>query len=147
MLVRFGVSVEEELLASFDRLATRKGYANRSEALRDLMRQELVAQSWQEDAEVVGAITLVYDHGVHELEERLTGLAHVHCREIISSLHVHLDSSHCLEVMVVRGEARVLQRLADLFRAQRGVRHGQLTMTGTGILHGGPGTGGETDGK
>ncbi len=131
MLVRFGVSVEGDLLARFDRLVEGKGYANRSEAIRDLMREQLVSQDWQAGTEVVGAIVLVYDHRVRELDEHLTDLAHDHCREIISSLHVHLDEDHCLEVMVVRGEARSLQGLADLFRAQRGVRHGQLTMTGT----------------
>ncbi len=132
MLVRLGMAVEEELLAKFDRSAKGRGYPNRSEAIRDLMRAQLVAEDWQAGVEVVGAITLVYDHGVRELEGHLTDLAHEHCREIVSSLHVHLDADHCLEVMVVRGEAAALQRLADRFRAQRGVHHGQLTMTGTG---------------
>lgn len=132
MIVRFGVSVEADLLARFDRLAAEKGYANRSEAIRDLMRERLVSQAWAAGAEVVGAITLVYDHHVHGLEEELNHLAHEHCREIVSTLHIHLDARHCLEVMAVRGEARSLQRLADLFRARRGVRHGELSMTGTG---------------
>ncbi|MGQ9779423.1 MAG: nickel-responsive transcriptional regulator NikR [Bacillota bacterium] len=130
MMVRFGVSVEEGLLARFDRLVKEKGYANRSEALRDLMRAQLIAEEWRAGTEVVGAIVLVYDHEVHGLEANLTDLAHAHAAEIISTLHVHLDARHCLEVMAVRGDPVRLKRLADLFRAQRGVRHGELTMTG-----------------
>ena len=132
LLVRFGVSVEQELLASFDRLVRNKGYTNRSEALRDLMREQLISQVWQAGAEVVGTITLVYDHHVRELEKQLTDLAHDHCQTIVSALHVHLNDRYCLEVMVLRGKAGQLQRLADLFRVLRGVRHGQLSMTGPG---------------
>jgi len=129
-VIRFGVSVERGLLERFDRLMKEKGYANRSEALRDLMRAQLVAEDWRAGTEVVGAIVLVYDHDVRELEEHLTDLAHAHAAEIISTLHVHLDERHCLEIMAVRGDPARLKRLADLFRAQRGVRHGELSMTG-----------------
>ena len=130
MMVRFGVSVEEDLLARFDRLVKEKGYTNRSAALRDLIRARLIAEEWEAGTEVVGAIVLVYDHEVRELEEHLTDIAHAHAAEIISTLHVHLDARHCLEVMAVRGDPARLKKLADLFRAQRGVRHGVLTMTG-----------------
>ncbi len=104
MMVRFGVSVEEDLLRRFDRLVQEHGYANRSEALRDLMRARLIAEEWEAGAEVVGAIVLVYDHEVRDLEARLTDIAHDHAAEIISTLHVHLDARHCLEVMAVRGD-------------------------------------------
>ena len=130
MMVRFGVSVEEDLLRRFDRLVKEQGYANRSEALRDLMRARLIAEEWEAGAEVVGAIVLVYDHETRDLDERLTDLAHDHAAEIISTLHVHLDARHCLEVMAVRGDPVRLKKLADLFRAQKGVRHGALSMTG-----------------
>ncbi len=132
-LVRFGVSMEDSLLKAFDELIASKGYANRSEAVRDLVRQELVRNQWQADrSPAVGALCLVYDHHTRDLAHRLTHTQHRHVSEIISTLHVHLDHHNCLEVLVLRGRAGELKTLADHLIATRGVKHGQLVMTTTG---------------
>lgn len=132
-LTRFGVSLDAELLARFDRLIGRKGYPNRSEAIRDLIRDSLVRDRWEAaDADVVGTLTLVYDHGVRELEERLTELQHAHYRAIVSTLHIHLDPHHCLEVLVLRGRAGLLKGIADRLIGTRGVKHGTFSATADG---------------
>jgi CopG family nickel-responsive transcriptional regulator len=132
-LTRFGVSIAAELLARFDALIARKGYANRSEALRDLIRDRMVEEEWQGGrGEVVGTVTLVYDHGVRELTRKLTGLQHHHHAEILSTLHIHLDEHHCLEVLAVRGRAGEVRRIADRLIGTKGVKHGKLVMTTTG---------------
>lgn len=132
-LVRFGISMPEDLLARFDELIREKGYSNRSEALRDLVRDALVRRQWEEeDAEVVGTITLIYDHNKHELTDRLIDLQHDHHQHILATMHIHLDEDHCLEVLAVRGPARTVQRIADLLLSQKGVKHGKLTITSTG---------------
>lgn len=132
-LARFGVSMEHELLAAFDELIAEKGYANRSEAVRDLVRQALVARQWQIPRRpAVGALCLVYDHHVRDLANRLTRMQHEHVAHIVSTLHVHLDHHNCLEVLVLRGRSDELQGLADRLIATRGVKHGQLVMTTTG---------------
>ncbi|MBI5656044.1 MAG: nickel-responsive transcriptional regulator NikR [Geobacter sp.] len=131
--VRFGVSMDEELLGSFDRLIEQKGYGNRSEAIRDLVRSALVEQEWESgEAETVGTVTLVYNHHVGDLAEKLTEQQHSHHNEIISALHVHLDAHNCLEVLVVRGPARDVQQIADELIGVKGVKHGKLVMTTTG---------------
>jgi len=127
--VRFGVSLDGELLARFDRRIRRDGYGNRSEAIRDLIRASLVEEEWGEGEEVVGAITLVYDHHVRELTERLVEIQHRHAAEIISVLHVHLDPDHCMETLVVRSAAERARRLAVSLRALRGVKHVTLAAT------------------
>jgi CopG family nickel-responsive transcriptional regulator len=132
-LVRFGVSMDGRLLARFDQLIAEKGYANRSEAIRDLIRDELVEQSWEEDdEETVGTITLVYDHEVRDLSERLIDFQHQVHGAVISSLHVHLDKHNCLEVLVVRGKGREIRKVADRLIGTRGVKHGKLVTTTTG---------------
>lgn len=132
-LRRFGVSMEEDLLDKFDQLARSRGYGNRSEFLRDLARRELVEQQWElEDAEVAGTVTLVYDHDARGLGDELTHVQHDHHDLVLSSLHVHLDESNCLEVVVLRGSAARVRALADALISRRGVKHGQLTMTSTG---------------
>jgi CopG family nickel-responsive transcriptional regulator len=125
-LKRFGVAVESELLDRFDRAIAGKGYATRSEALRDLMRERLVEEEWRSDEETVGVVTLVYDHGVRELTERLTELQHHFTGQVISTLHVHLDVRHCLEVILVRGTGRVLGAFADRLAGLKGVVYGKL---------------------
>lgn len=131
-LVRFGVSLDHHLLDDFDRLIARKNYATRSEALRDLIRDNLVGQEWDDNKDTVGTITLVYDHHVRDLTEKLTDIQHDHERLILSAMHVHLDHDHCLEVLAVRGKGRDIRQVADRLIATKGVKHGKLTMTTTG---------------
>jgi len=132
-ITRFGISLDERLLAKFDRLNNRKGYANRSEAIRDLIRESLVRERWElRDADAVGTLTLVYDHETRELEERLTELQHAHFRAIVSTLHVHLDAHHCLEVLILRGKAALLKSIADRLIGTRGVKHGTFSATAEG---------------
>ncbi|MCA9472623.1 MAG: nickel-responsive transcriptional regulator NikR [Nitrospirales bacterium] len=131
-LIRFGVSLEKKLLAAFDRHIKRKKYQNRSEAIRDLIRNQLVGEEWGGNNETVGTITLVYDHHQADVLQQLTHHQHEYGRFIISNLHVHLDHDHCLEVIVVKGRSAALVDLANLLIKTRGVKHGQLTMTTTG---------------
>ena len=132
-LTRFGISLDQRLLHDFDRLIKRKGYTNRSEAIRDLIRDNLVREQWEMGtAEAVGTITLVYNHETRELTDRLTDLQHHHYERIVSTLHVHLDPHHCLEVMVVRGKAVELKKIADRLIGTRGVKHGTFSATAEG---------------
>jgi len=119
-----------ELLAQFDRAIEDAGYANRSEAMRDLARAYLVERRWEaSEGEVVGTVTLIYDHHVPELGSRLTQVQHDAGAAVICTTHVHLDHHNCAEVIVVRGEAGEIRRLADRMIATRGVKHGKLTCT------------------
>jgi CopG family nickel-responsive transcriptional regulator len=132
-LSRIGVAIDSGLLDQFDRLIESRGYTNRSEAFRDLIRDELVEKSWQDPASnVVGTVTLVYDHHVRLLSEKLTDMQHDFHSHILSTLHVHLDHDHCLEVLVVRGKAAAVKKIADALISTKGVRHGRLTITTTG---------------
>ena len=131
-LSRTGVSLDEELLKVFDQLIAKRGYANRSEAFRDLIREALLADQVGSNNPVVGTLTLVYDHHVRLLNEKLTGMQHTHFHQILSSLHVHLDHDNCLEVLVVRGKASDVKNIADAIISTKGVKHGRLTITSTG---------------
>ena len=131
-LCRFGVSIEKELLDKFDGLIQKQNYTNRSEALRDLIRQELVKRQWQEGKEIAGAITLIYDHHMRELINRLTTIQHDYQDQIISTQHIHLDHDNCLEIIAVKGNAKQAQRLADTLKAVKGVKHATLSMSSTG---------------
>jgi len=131
-LVRFGVSLDHHLLDDFDELITRKNYTNRSEALRDLIRDNLVGHEWDENKETVGTITIVYDHHVHALTEKLTDIQHRFHRLVLSAMHVHLDHDHCVEVLVVRGKGGAIKKVADTLIGTKGVKHGKLTMTTSG---------------
>ncbi len=132
-LSRIGVAIDSNLLAKFDRLIARRGYTNRSEAFRDLIRDELVERTWESpDSQVVGTITLVYDHHVRLLNERLTDVQHDFHRSILSTLHVHLDHDYCLEVLVVRGASSEVRKVADALITMKGVKHGRLTISASG---------------
>jgi CopG family transcriptional regulator, nickel-responsive regulator len=132
-LSRIGVAIDSDLLSRFDTLIAKRGYTNRSEAFRDLIRDELVQKSWESpESNVVGTVTLVYDHHVRMLNEKLTDLQHEFHRSILSTLHVHLDHDNCLEVLVVRGKAGVVQKIADTLISTKGVKHGRLTLTTSG---------------
>lgn len=131
-LVRFGVSIPGELLEKFDELIARKGYRSRSEAIRDLIRENLVEREWEEDRETIGTVTLVYDHHLRELPQVLTHIQHLYHPAVISSLHVHLDEHNCLEVLVIRDKAKRIKEIADRLTSVRGVKYGALTMATSG---------------
>jgi CopG family nickel-responsive transcriptional regulator len=131
-IIRFGVSLDKGLSEKFDTRLKRKGYSNRSEAIRDLIRQDLVQQEWQAGIEVSGAITLIYDHHKRELLNKITDIQHDFQKVIISAQHIHLDRRNCLEIVAARGDAKEVQRLADALKAIKGVKHGTLSMSSTG---------------
>jgi len=132
-LSRIGVAIDADLLEKFDHLIASRGYSNRSEAFRDLIRDELVERAWEQpNSNVVGTVTLVYDHHVRMLNEKLTNMQHSHFHQILSTLHVHLDHDNCLEVLVVRGKASEVKKIADALISTKGVKHGRLTITSTG---------------
>ena len=131
-LFRFGVSLEKKLLDEFDTLIKRKNYSNRSEAFRDLIRQELVKEEWQGTGEVVGAITLVYDHRKRELINTLTNIQHDFQGTIISSQHIHQDHDNCLEIIIAKGAVKDVVNLADTLKSVKGVKHGAMNMSSTG---------------
>jgi len=131
-LVRFGVSLDSELLTKFDILAKEKNYTCRSEAFRDLIRQELVQKQWQAGSEIAGAITLIYDHHKRELVNKLMDIQHDFGSIIISSQHIHLDHNNCLELIAVKGSPKEAQNLADRLKSVKGVKHGTLSMSTTG---------------
>lgn len=132
-LIRFGVSIRSKLLRRFDDLIRQKGYVNRSEAIRDLIRKHLVEHEWElGDRETIGTLTIVYNHHVRELAERLDHFQHDHYESVISTMHIHLDEHNCLEVMVLRGKPVKIRSLADTIIGVKGVNHGQLVMTTTG---------------
>jgi len=131
--VRFGVAMDSVLLDKFDRLIIKKGYHNRSEAIRDLVRSNLVEEEWKTtNKETVGTVTIVYSHSVREITDTLTELQHHYHAEIISCMHVHLDEHNCLEVLAVKGKVGNIKKIANKLIATRGVKHGKLVMTTTG---------------
>lgn len=132
-LTRFGISIEEKLLGQFDELIASKGYVNRSEAIRDLIRAALIEKEWaDDDQQTVATVTLVFDHHTRDLSDKLTEHQHSHYEEIVSTLHVHLDHNHCLEVVVIKGLASRVKRIADELIGTKGVKHGKLVATTTG---------------
>jgi CopG family nickel-responsive transcriptional regulator len=131
-LARFGVSLEKTLLKKFDAVVRDRGWANRSEAFRDLIRQELIKREWMADSEVAGAITLVYDHHRKDLISKITDIQHDYQRVVISTQHIHLDHDYCLEIIAVKGKPAAVHRLADTLRSIKGIKHGTLSMSSTG---------------
>ena len=132
-LMRFGVSMEQDLLGRFDEWIGRHDWANRSEAIRDLVRERLVDDEWRSGTEpVVASLTFVYDHHVSDLQDRLTRLQHRYHGIVQSALHVHLDHDNCMEVLVLRGPAEDIQTLADRLLGSRGVKHGKLVRSAAG---------------
>ena len=133
-LARFGISIDKRLLISFDQLIASKGYDNRSEAIRDMIRNALVEElvDRADTTPTVGTVTLVYDHHTRDLSDKLTEHQHSHHDAIISTLHVHLDTHNCLEVVVVRGTAAQVRRLADELIGTKGVKHGKVVLTTAG---------------
>ncbi|RJQ45890.1 MAG: nickel-responsive transcriptional regulator NikR [Nitrospiraceae bacterium] len=132
-VIRFGISLDSTLLQGFDRRIKKKGYENRSEAIRDLIRDSLVTEEWESfTTETVGTITLVYSHDIRELTDNLTDLQHHYHQSILSAMHIHLDEHNCLEVIVVKGKARDIKAIADRLIGTKGVKHGKLAVTTTG---------------
>ncbi|MBE0643854.1 MAG: nickel-responsive transcriptional regulator NikR [Bacteroidetes bacterium] len=131
-LIRFGVSLPEDLIRKFDRLIKRKEYPNRSEAIRDLIRRELVEEDIESDRVVAGVLSLLYDHHKTAISETLNALQHDHHKSIISTTHVHLDHDNCLEVIMLHGRARDIKKFADGIISIKGVKHGGLHLTSTG---------------
>ena len=129
---RFGVSVENELLESFDQLILVQGYSNRSEALRDLMRDALVKDRLENEAEigeVMGSLTLVYDHHANDLKDKMDGLQHQYHHLIVSVLHVHINHDDCLEVIVLRGDLKEVRSISHSLLSLKGIKHGKLFTT------------------
>lgn len=132
-LARIGIAIREDLLEEFDRLIERRGYTARSEAVRDLVRKELVDEiSASPNAEVYGTVTLIYDHHTRLLLDRLTEIQHQYYEAIISILHVHLDHNNCREVILVRGKSASVQKLANALIATKGVKHSRFMLTTSG---------------
>jgi CopG family nickel-responsive transcriptional regulator len=129
-LVRFGVAMQSDLLARFDHYVQRRGYTNRSEALRDLVRAELVTDAWSQGESVVAAITIVYDHHVPGLTDKIVSIQHDSGGRVVSTMHVHLDATQCLEIIVAQGPARELERMADELVHTRGVLLGRIVPAG-----------------
>ena len=128
---RFGVSLEEELLDELDKLVRRELFPNRSRAIRFLIKKNIVEEKWDTDSIVAGAVVIVYDHSNQELHKRINGLQHEYNCLILSGQHIHLDDRNCLEVVAVRGTAFKLKKLANKFKALKGIRHSELVMSGT----------------
>ena len=132
-LARIGIAISEDLLAEFDALIAKRGYTNRSEAFRDLIRNELVNEiSASAGAEVCGAIILLYNHHARLLLDKLNDLQHHYYAAILSSVHVHLDHDNCLEAILVRGKSSLVEELANALIATKGVKHGRFVVTTSG---------------
>ncbi|HEX4037957.1 MAG TPA: nickel-responsive transcriptional regulator NikR [Acidobacteriaceae bacterium] len=140
-LSRTGVSLDDDLLREFDQLIGRRGYQNRSEAIRDLIREALLEESVDTNQPMVGTLTLVYDHHVPDLSEKLTAAQHGAGAMVLAATHVHLDHNYCLEVIIMKGRSREIQEVADRLRALRGVELGKLVLTSSGkeLKRGAPG--------
>lgn len=131
-LSRFSISIDHGLLERLEALVAKSKYANRSEFVRDLLRERLVEEEWQADAEVVGTITLVYDHETRELSKKLTRLQHHHHDLVLASTHVHLDRHMCAEMVLLKGRAGAIEAMANRLRQQKGVLHASLSLSSTG---------------
>jgi CopG family nickel-responsive transcriptional regulator len=130
--IRFGISIPEELSKKFDSHILKKQYTNRSEAIRDLIRTELIKDEIEYDREVIGVLNLVYNHHHRELNKKLTDIQHHNNKWILSSLHFHLDHNNCLEVIVLKGKGKDLRNIAEMLIAVKGIKHGDLSLTSTG---------------
>lgn len=131
-VVRLSFSIEQPLMERLERLVQEGRYVNRSEFIRDMIRERLVAREWQHNEEAVGTITLVYNHHTRGLSDRLTHTQHHHHDVILASTHIHLDAELCAEIVVVKGRAMEIQHLADELKQQKGVLHAALSVSSTG---------------
>lgn len=132
MLERFSITIDQCLMRKFLKLASQRGYNNRSEAIRDLIRQSLVEEEWHGDGEVIGIISIVYDHHQRQLLGKIADIQHDSVAWILSSTHIHLDHHNCLEVIITKGKASVLKNLADQLISLKGVKKGTISTASTG---------------
>ena len=129
-ITRFGVSIEPDLLKKFDKIIKMEGYTNRSEAIRDLVRRDLIREENKNpNAESIGTLTMIYDHHTGNLTNKLLDLQHDHTKEILSTTHIHIDHNNCLEVLVLKGKTGKIQKLADNIKSLKGIKHGELVIT------------------
>ena len=129
-IMRFGVSIEPDLLKKFDKVIRKKGYTNRSEAIRDIIRKNLIIEKNKDpNLESIGTLTMIYDHHAGNLTNRLLDMQHDHTNEIISTTHIHIDHHNCLEVLVLKGKTGNIQKLADKIKSLKGIKHGELVIT------------------
>ncbi|HPD30579.1 MAG TPA: nickel-responsive transcriptional regulator NikR [Phycisphaerae bacterium] len=133
-LIRLSLSIEKPLYDRLEKLVKQSGYTNRSEYVRDMIRERLVETEWDKDREVLGTITLIYNHHRRQLSEKLIHLQHHHHTAVKVTTHVHLSRELCAEVIVVQARASRVRELADLMRQQKGVLHADLTMSSTGVM-------------
>ncbi len=131
-LSRFGISLPGDLLDRFDSFIRKKNFPNRSKAIGDLIRQELIKQEWKGRGDVAGAITLIYNHHKRDLLSRVTDIQHDFQKSIISTQHIHLDHDNCLEIVAVKCRAERARKLADALKSLKGIKHVALSMSSTG---------------
>jgi CopG family nickel-responsive transcriptional regulator len=133
-ITRFGVSIEPDLLNKFDKIIKKKSYTNRSEAIRDLIRKNIIVEgSSDPGAEGLGTLTMIYDHHAGPLTNRLLELQHDHHHEILTTTHIHVDHDNCLEVLVLKGKTEEIKKLADSIKALKGIKHGELVLTNSSL--------------
>ena len=129
-VIRFGVTIEPDLLKKFNKRIKKEGYTNRSEAIRDIIRKNLIDDKKKDpEINVIGTLTMIYDHHTGNLTTKLLDLQHNHHNEILSTTHIHIDHHNCLEVLVLKGKAGQIQKLADNIKALKGIKHGELVIT------------------
>jgi CopG family nickel-responsive transcriptional regulator len=133
-ITRFGVSIEPDLLEIFDKKIKKEGYANRSEAIRDLIRKNLIKEKVKDpNTRAIGTLTMIYDHHSGNLTNNLLRLQHDHHNEILTTTHIHIDHNNCLEVLVLKGKTGNIQKLADKIKSLKGIKHGELIVTNSSI--------------
>ena len=129
-ITRFGVSIEPDLLKKFDSLIESEGYMNRSEAIRDLIRNALITRKKHDpQSNAIGTLTMIYDHHTGNITKKLLKIQHDHTPEILTTTHIHIDHDNCLEVLILKGKAKKIQHLADTIKSLKGIKHGELIMT------------------
>ena len=129
-ITRFGVSIEPNLLQKFDKMIKKEAYTNRSEAIRDLVRKNLITEKSKDpNAKAIGTFTMIYDHHTGNLTSKLLDLQHDYHSKILSTTHIHVDHHNCLEVLVLKGKIGSIQKLADNIKALKGIKHGELVIT------------------
>ena len=129
-ITRFGVSIEPDLLKKFDKIIKKKGYTNRSEAIRDIIRKNLIVERIGDpNSEAIGALTMIYDHHAGNITNKLLDIQHDHSSEILSTTHVHIDHHNCLEILALKGKSGNIQKLADNITSLKGIKHGELVIT------------------